>query len=39
MIAEGCMEGVDEIYGMHNRPKINEDQKSKIQVSDHEMMA
>ena len=37
MINDGCMEGVDEVYGLHNFPMYGE--KTKIQVADREMMA
>lgn len=37
MIKEGCMEGVDEVYGLHNFPRTGSDQK--ILVADREMMA
>lgn len=37
MIEEGCMEGVDEVYGIHNMPLSGS--KVRIQISDNEMMA
>lgn len=37
MIKEGCMEGVDEVYGLHNFPRSGYDKK--ILIADKEMMA
>lgn len=37
MINEGCMEGVDEVYGMHNFPVFGSE--NKIMVAEKEMMA
>lgn len=36
MIEEGCMDGVDEVYGMHNVPNFSEGQ---IRVKEGPMMA
>jgi metal-dependent amidase/aminoacylase/carboxypeptidase family protein len=37
MIEEGCMEGIDEVYGLHNFPICNSDKK--ILINDTNMMA
>lgn len=37
MVAEGVMDGIDEVYGCHNFPNINS--PLKIMVADREMMA
>lgn len=37
MIEEGCMEGVDEVYGLHNMPLAGSDKR--VLINDTEMMA
>lgn len=37
MIKEGCMNGVDEVYGIHNFPVSGSDKK--VLINDREMMA
>lgn len=37
MINDGCLENVDEIYGMHNHP--SQTKKADIQIASKEMMA
>lgn len=37
MINDGCLDSVDEIYGLHNHPSLNK--KADIQIAEKEMMA